>query len=155
MELYIYTDGSCRGNGSENAVGAWGFVALDEYMCVEKEYAEVEHNTTNQRMEIRAVIAGCEWGKRNVWKSEDDEIHIYTDSAYIHNCHDQKWYINWQKNGWKNSKKEPVANKDLWEQLIPYFEDSQIYFHKVKGHNDDKWNCYIDKKVQQLSMEAK
>ena len=74
-----------------------------------------------------------------------DEVVVRTDSAYIHNCYSQKWYIGWEKNGWKNSKKEPVKNKELWEILIQAFKNPNISFEKVKGHEDDLWNNFCDK----------
>ena len=77
-----------------------------------------------------------------------DSVVVYTDSAYLHNCYQQKWYVNWQKNGWKNAKKQPVANQDLWKMLIPYFETFGIDFVKVKGHAGNQWNEYVDDLAQ-------
>lgn len=158
MRLDIYTDGSCRNNGAENAVGAWGYIILDENGMKIREYGEVVKGTTNQRMELQAVLAGCAWGYASIRRAFD-EVHIYTDSAYIHNCREQKWYDNWQNNGWINSKKEPVANKDLWVDLLPFFKDVRFNFTKVSGHQNGEtthsyWNNYIDNKVQTLSAEA-
>jgi ribonuclease HI len=84
-----------------------------------------------------------------------DVINVYTDSAYLHNCYTQGWYKNWQKNGWRNSKKESVANQDLWEMLIPYFEMFEVNFHKVKGHADNMWNNYVDELAQNASTRLK
>ena len=80
-----------------------------------------------------------------------DSVIIYTDSAYLHNCYTQKWYVNWQNNGWRNTKKEKVANQDLWERLIRYFEMPEVEFVKVKGHADNKWNNYVDGLAQGAS----
>ena len=85
----------------------------------------------------------------------NDQIAVYTDSAYLHNCYTQKWYRNWKLNGWKNAKKQPVANQDLWEKLIPYFDNSQIDFIKVKGHADNFYNNIVDEMAQKASMKAK
>jgi ribonuclease HI len=78
----------------------------------------------------------------------------------LHNCYTQKWYKNWEVNGWRNSKKEPVANKDLWEQLIKWFEMPEFEFKKVKGHATDdseftKWNNYVDELAQNASAERR
>lgn len=137
----IYTDGACKGNGQIHSRGGWGYVILnteDKNYFIENSGNEI--NTTNNRMEMIAVINAL----LNFSKKEE-KINIYTDSAYIHNCIKQKWYYTWKNNGWINSKKEPVKNKDLWEQIIPYFDNDNITFIKVKGHNGDKWNEYVDK----------
>ena len=73
------------------------------------------------------------------------------NSAYCMNCYSQGWWKNWVKNGWLNSKKQPVANKVLWTYLIPYFESDIFNFYKVKGHDDDYWNNYVDRRA----VEAK
>lgn len=117
-----------------------------------REYGEVVKGTTNQRMELQAVLEASAWSYASIRRAFD-EVHIYTDSAYIHNCREQKWYDNWQNNGWINSKKEPVANKDLWEQIIQFFDHPQFYFHKVAGHSTNHnqheyWNNEVDKMVQ-------
>lgn len=152
MLINIYTDGSCRNNGSKDAIGAWGYVALthDQTSIIYADCARCM-GTTNQRMELEAVVQAC------VKVSPEhlgpfDEIHIYTDSAYLNNCHKLRWYEGWRANGWKNSKKQPVANRDLWEKLIPIFEDSRYYFHKVSGHQGLYWNEYVDTMVQSKSL---
>lgn len=76
---------------------------------------------------------------------------VYSDSAYIINCYKQKWYNKWQINDWKNSKKEPVANKELWEQLIPYFDNVMFSFEKVPGHAGHVYNEMVD----QMAVQAK
>ena len=99
--------------------------------------------------DIIGSYEGCIWAKEFY---PLEKITIRTDSAYCHNCYTQKWYKNWQKNGWKNSKKEPVANKTLWLQLIPFFENTNFIFEKVKGHTGAKdWNNEVDK----LAVEAR
>ena len=115
--------------------------------------AQAEVGTTNQRMELAAALNALKvvWPMCEVF----DDIEICTDSAYLHNCVTQKWYVNWQSNGWKNSKKQPVANQDLWEQLVPYFEMPNIKFTKVKGHADNVWNNYVDDLAQTASARAK
>jgi ribonuclease HI len=142
MKYKIYCDGAASNNGYENAIGGWAYVVLDEEENIIIEDAQMVEGATNNRMELYAAYSGIYDLLSN--QKDVESIDIYTDSAYLHNCITQKWYINWLKNGWRNARKEPVANQQLWEHLIPYFEDSRIEFHKVKGHNGDKWNEYVD-----------
>ena len=144
MQIKIYTDGACRANGTKNALGGWAYTIIynDE---VSLDGWGNEKGTTNNRMEMMAVIEAL----KN-FVDLDKDIILYTDSAYIHNCMKQKWYINWQKNGWVNATREPVKNKDLWEQIIPYFSNPLIHFEKVKGHSKnenehEKWNNVVDR----------
>lgn len=158
MKFDIYCDGSCRNNGAKNAIGAWGYVILDSDYNILHQDCGVKQGTTNQQMELTAAIEGCEYIKKHLL-SPFDCVMIHTDSAYLHNCKNAKWYESWQNNGWLNSKKQPVANKELWERLIPYFNCIEFSFYKVKGHSSDlsvntKWNNYIDNIVQQASAEA-
>ena len=154
MLINIYTDGSCRNNGTKDAVGAWGYVALSNNQndILTQDCAKCI-GTTNQRMELEAVIEACQWTLTQAL-GPFDEVYIYTDSAYLHNCYMQKWYENWRANGWKNSKKQPVANQDLWEQLIPFFEDIKYHFYKTQGHRGIYWNEYVDTMVQNKSAEV-
>jgi ribonuclease HI len=154
MIYQVYCDGSTRGNGKDGAVGAWAYAIINSQSNTMSaaDRAAVE-GTTNQRMELTAAIEGIEHALPLLDKG--DLINVYTDSAYLHNCYTQGWYKNWQKNGWKNSKKEPVANKDLWEKLIPYFEKFEVNFHKVKGHADNVWNNYVDDLAQTASSQLK
>jgi ribonuclease HI len=154
MIYQVYCDGSTRGNGKDGAVGAWAYAIINSQSNTMSaaDRAAVE-GTTNQRMELTAAIEGIKHALPLLDKG--DVINVYTDSAYLHNCYTQGWYKNWQKNGWKNSKKEPVANKDLWEKLIPYFEKFEVNFHKVKGHADNVWNNYVDDLAQTASSQLK
>jgi ribonuclease HI len=149
MKYKIYCDGAVSNNGYENAIGAWAFVILDEEEKIIGEGAERVDGATNNRMELYAAYQGLTYLLEN--KQDVENIEVYTDSAYLHNCISQKWYINWQKNGWRNAKKEPVANKNLWEHLLPYFIEPRVQFYKVKGHDGDKWNEYVDN----LAVKAK
>ena len=107
-------------------------------------------NATNNICELSAVLGACAFF--DAYTSKENTATIYSDSSYIINCITQKWYKKWQTNGWRNSKKEPVANRELWERLIPYFENPRFSFEKVKGHSGEKdWNDYVDK----LAVEAK
>lgn len=143
-KLIIYTDGSCRGNGKAINCGGYGFVILNEQEEILAKVGKQELNTTNNRMEMKAVIESISTALKFL-NSNEFLINIYTDSAYIHNCKAQKWYKSWQTNGWKNSKRETVKNKDLWEILSFFFEDERFIFNKVKGHNGDKYNEIVDK----------
>lgn len=155
MIYKIYTDGSTRKNGDLNAIGAYGFVILNEDEQIIGEESKIEECTTNQRVELLAAINSIKFINHLI--NNNDFIEIYTDSAYLCNCKHQNWYKNWLKNGWINSKKQPVANKDLWEQLIPIFENKQIDFIKVKGHAGrnyhEMWNEYVDNLVQTASSK--
>lgn len=142
-KLIIYTDGSCRGNGKTENCGGYAFVILNENEEVISKASKQELNTTNNRMEMKAVINGISEAI-NCLNSNDFIIEVYTDSAYIHNCRTQRWYKSWKNNGWKNSKKEPVKNKDLWEILSFFFEDKRFIFNKVKGHAGNKFNELVD-----------
>lgn len=148
MRYNIYCDGSTKGNGKENSVGAWAYVVINtEPNSVSFSDAQAVKETTNQRMELNAAIEALT-KISTIANFPQDSITVYTDSAYLYNCYHQKWYKNWQENGWKNSKKQPVANQDLWEMLIPYFETFGIDFIKVKGHSGDQWNEYVDDLAQ-------
>ena len=102
----VFTDGSCKGNGKENAVGAWAYAVYDENDNLLFDNCGAAYNTTNNRMEMEAVINGI-FATRSEY-GIDSKIEVYTDSAYIHNCMSQKWYKTWEKNGWKNASKQPV-----------------------------------------------
>jgi ribonuclease HI len=146
VKYKIYCDGAASNNGYENAIGGWGFVILDENEEIIAEGAKRVDGATNNRMELYAAVMGIMRASEivNEKKLEDVELEVYTDSAYLHNCKEQHWYGNWIKNNWRNSKKQPVANKDLWERIVPLFENPKIEFFKVKGHANDKWNEYVD-----------
>ncbi len=126
--IEIYTDGACSGNQFKNNVGGWGAVLISGRN--RKEIFGGEQNTTNNRMELKACIMGLKEIKR-----DDVEIKLYSDSAYIVNCIKQGWYLKWEKNGWKTSKKEAVENRDLWESLLGLIRKYEVKFIKVKGHS--------------------
>lgn len=140
-ELYIYTDGSAS---NKTLCGGYAYVVLG--LSHEIIGIGAKENTTNNRMELKAILEALE--NTDIFEMPR---HVYTDSAYIHNCMAQKWYKNWEKNNWYNSKKEPVKNRDLWEKLIPYFNNPTITFHKVKGHAD----CELNNKVDKLAVERR
>lgn len=150
MNYSIYTDGACSNNGAKDARGGFAFVVLDDKGNHRYEYSKHVENATNNICELSAVFGACSFF--DAYSPEGNMATIYSDSAYIINCITQKWYKKWQTNGWRNAKKEPVANRELWERLIPYFENPRFSFEKVKGHFGEKdWNDYVDK----LAVEAK
>ena len=137
--IYIYTDGACSGNPGP---GGSSFIAVEDNKEI-YHWSMPIPEATNNMCELLAIVEACRWAKE-VYPLE--KITIRTDSAYCHNCWAQKWYENWLRNGWKNSKKEPVANKTLWLQLIPFFKDENFTFEKVKGHTGkNDWNDMVDK----------
>lgn len=145
----IYCDGSCKGNGKKDSVGAWAYVILDNNEEIVTSCSYPESNTTNNQMEMKALIESVNQLKKICEeKNIKFEVEVYTDSAYIHDCKQQEWHKNWIKNNWINSKKEPVKNKELWEKIIPFFEDEHIHIFKVKGHSTNKWNNYVDEIAQ-------
>ena len=125
--LRIYTDGGCAGNQSDENLGGWG--AVLEYGDASKELFGAEANTTNNRMEMTALLEAF-----RAIKKDGQKIQVYSDSGYLMDCFRKKWYLNWLSNGWKTSKKTPVENKDLWQELLPFLEKHRISFFRVKGH---------------------
>lgn len=123
----IYTDGACSGNQNEENIGGWG--AVLEFGGHEKELHGGEINTTNNRMELTALANALE-----ALREDGLKLRIFSDSSYLINCFKNKWYENWQQNGWKNSKKEPVENRDLWERLLARTSVNSCVFYLVKGH---------------------
>ncbi len=132
MTLKIYTDGSCLGNPGP---GGWGFVATDG--CNVAERSGAERDTTNNRMELTAVIRALHAAKKH------DEVEIHTDSQYVKNGI-QSWIKNWKRNGWRTADKKPVKNKDLWEQLDDAVSRIKVHWHWVRGHNGDEMNERVD-----------
>jgi len=136
--VIVYCDGACSGNQYSTNKGGWG--AIIQYNERHKEIYGGERNTTNQRMEITACVKALE----SIGPSYSD-IDVYSDSAYLVNCINKKWYVNWQQNGWKNYKKQPVENKDLWEKLLVLLSQKRVTFTKVSGHSGLELNELADK----------
>ena len=118
----LYTDGACKGNPGK---GGWG--VLMRYGSHEKELFGGEAHTTNNRMELTAIIQGLAALKRPC------AVVIYTDSQYVKNGM-EKWIHGWKKNGWKTASKQPVKNEDLWQQLDRLAAQHQIQWQWVRGH---------------------
>ena len=125
--LRMYTDGACSGNQSDENVGGWG--AVLEYGEHKKELFGGMVNTTNNRMELTAVIEAF-----RALKAPNQTIQVFTDSSYVANCFREKWYISWEKNNWRNASKKPVENRELWEELLSLVRQHDVRFFRVKGH---------------------
>lgn len=127
----VFTDGACIGNPGP---GGWAWARSDE------EYASgAATHTTNQRMEVTAVIEAL--------RANPGPVEIVSDSTYVVNCFRDGWWKGWLRRGWRNSKNEPVANRDLWEPLVAEVTETrvgQITFRWVKGHAGDKMNTVVD-----------
>jgi ribonuclease HI len=132
MKVQIYTDGACKGNPGP---GGWG--ALLRYNDTEKTLHGGELLTTNNRMELMAAIKGLQSLTRSC------DVDLYTDSQYLRQGM-MDWLKSWKKNGWKNSKKEPVKNMDLWKLLDDLASSHKITWHWVKGHSGHKENDFVD-----------
>lgn len=148
VELDVYCDGACKINPGK---GGWGvYIEVHQNWIQEKrkdnftyELYGGDENTTNNIMEMTALIKAAEWIVLNHYNK--NKIIFHLDSSYIINCYEQKWYLKWIENNWKTSKKEEVKNKELWEKLIIIFEQPNFHFVKVKGHSGIKGNEIADK----------
>ena len=132
-KILVYTDGSCLGNP-----GPGGWAAILRFGEYEKELAGGFRKTTNNRMEILAVIEALEA------LTEMCTVDLYTDSQYVRNAVEKKWIAGWQRNGWKTASKKPVKNKDLWTRLVPLLEKHKVSFHWVRGHSGHPENERCD-----------
>lgn len=145
----VYTDGATSGNGKADAPGGWAYIILSDGIPMLSDSGG-EKGTTNQRMELTAALRACE-----AIEAIDPfaTVKLYSDSAYLIRCFKENWWKNWRANGWKNSKKEPVANQDLWEKLIYFFMKAPGYdFVKVKGHAGNVYNEQVDKMAVAAKM---
>ncbi len=125
--LRIYTDGGCRGNQSRTNTGGWG--AVLEYRGHTKELKGGARNTTNNLMEMTALLEAF-----RALKKENQTIEVFSDSSYLTDCFRKKWYMKWQRNGWMTSKKAPVEHREIWEELLGYLDIHRISFYRVRGH---------------------
>lgn len=129
----IYTDGACSGNPGK---GGWGAILI--YNGIEKEISGNAPETTNNRMELLAIINALRSLKENC------EVTLYSDSAYSLDPFNKGWIYDWQKNNWKNSSKQEVKNTDLWLALLLETKKHKITWIKVKGHADNEYNNRCD-----------
>ena len=127
----VHTDGACRGNPGP---GGWAWAAG------RTRYASgAEAHTTNQRMEVLAVIEALR-------ANPEGTVEIVSDSTYVVKCFHDRWHAGWLRRGWKNSQGQPVANRDLWEVLVPLVLEGgrDVHFSWVKGHSGDAMNDFVD-----------
>lgn len=130
----IYTDGACTGNP-----GNGGYCAILIYKDIEKTVSGTEKNTTNNRMELLAVINGLKALK------EACSVNLYSDSQYVVDAFNKGWIYDWQLKGWKTAGKSDVKNIDLWKDLLSLTKKHTVKFIKVKGHSDNEYNNKCDK----------
>ena len=129
----IYTDGACSGNPGP---GGWG--AILEWQGHEKELSGGEAQTTNNRMELTAVLTALSLLK------EPCIVELYSDSKYVVDAIDKGWLYGWQKKGWIKADKKPVLNVDLWQRLLPELKRHDVRLHWVKGHAENEKNNRCD-----------
>ncbi len=132
--ITLYTDGACLGNPGP---GGWAAIIIEGGN--ERELSGAAPASTNQRMELTAVLEGLRAlpGRRRVA--------VHSDSAYVINCFRERWYERWRRNGWRNAQKKPVENRDLWEALLGEAERHDVRWHKVAGHSGDPLNDRADR----------
>ena len=129
----LYTDGACSGNP-----GPGGWAAILKFGPHQKEISGNMSHTTNNRMELFAVISGLGALKQSC------KVEVYSDSTYVVNAFNQNWIDGWLKRGWKTSENKPVENQDLWRLLLITMRKHDVSFHKVPGHQDHAENNRCD-----------
>ena len=132
-KIVIYTDGACSGNPGP---GGWAAILISGDF--KKEISGGDKNTTNNIMELTAILEGLKALKYEC------EVEIYSDSAYSVNAFNQGWIYNWVKKGWKTADGSPVKNKEIWMELYDLTKKHRVRFIKVKGHSDDELNNRCD-----------
>ena len=132
-KVVIYTDGACSGNPGP---GGWGAILM--YKGNKKEISGGNKQTTNNIMELTAVIEGLKMLKFPC------EVDLYSDSAYVVNTFEQKWIFGWIKKNWKTASGDNVKNKELWQELYELTKTHNVKFIKVKGHSDNEYNNRCD-----------
>ena len=141
-DIIIYTDGSSRGNPGP---GGYGIVMQKNGTNYIKEFSEGYRKTTNNRMELLAVIVALE-----KLKKLNQKVHVYTDSKYVSESVEKKWINNWEKKGFKNKK-----NPDLWIRFLKIFRKHEVRFFWVKGHNNNPTNERCDELAFKASLKEK
>jgi ribonuclease HI len=140
-DIVVYTDGGCSGNPG---AGGWGCVIIDETAAAcgkapkEQSFSGGEKCTTNNRMELTAVISALECLK------EPCEVDLYSDSKYVIDALEKDWAVSWKKKGWIKSDKKPALNPDLWEKLLLLISQHEMHYHWVKGHAENEYNNRCD-----------
>lgn len=144
MRVVIYTDGSSRGNPGPGGYGAVLRYTDPTGVLHERELSQGYARTTNNRMELMAAIAALEALKRPC------EVEVHSDSQYVVNAFNQHWVDGWQRRGWKNAKKEPVKNPDLWKRLIAATRSHDVRWVWVRGHA----GAELNERCDQLAVAA-
>ncbi|MEG0751684.1 MAG: ribonuclease HI [Oscillospiraceae bacterium] len=132
-QVDLYCDGACSGNPGP---GGWGTILV--YKEKELELSGFERDTTNNRMELVAVIKGLETLKERCY------VDVYSDSKYVTDSVRKGWLFDWERRGWKNSQKVEPPNRDLWERLLVMLARHEVDFHWVKGHAGHPYNERCD-----------
>ncbi|MBE0481245.1 MAG: ribonuclease HI [Dehalococcoidia bacterium] len=146
--IQIHCDGACAGNGRRRNRGGWAAILVHKGRT--RTVSGGEPDTTNQRMELTACIKGLE-----SVKDGRAGIDVYSDSAYLVNCFRDRWHERWVRNGWKNYRKQPVENRDLWERLLKLVARYDVSFHKVSGHSGNVLNEAADRLARAAMKEAR
>jgi ribonuclease HI len=133
----IYTDGAVSGNGTVGSYGGWAVVILEG--TDERELSDAERGATNQQMELRAAIEGLRALDRPC------RVALHCDSSYVVECFRQGWWRRWLENGWRSSKRRPVDNRALWEELLALTAVHEVDWVKVPGHSGDELNERCDR----------
>lgn len=133
-QITLYTDGACSGNPG---IGGWGAVLM--FNGHEKRISAADGSTTNNRMEVTAVIEGLKCLK------EPCAVNVYSDSAYTVNAFNKGWIYDWARLGWRKADNKPLINADLWKELYALSKTHKLTFIKVKGHADNDYNNICDK----------
>ncbi len=142
-QLEFYTDGAFS---SRTEMGGWGAICVENNIIIDKQ-SGYEPYSTNNRMELTAFLSALE--NIDTIETTQTKVVIYTDSAYIANCINQKWYSNWMSNGWRTSDRQPVKNQDLWTRIVALYIKNNVRFKmeviKVKSHSNNIYNEMADK----------
>ena len=144
FNVTIYTDGACSGNPG---AGGWGAILL--YEGIKREFSGFDPETTNNKMELTAVIEALKKLKKPC------KVKLYSDSAYVVNSITLGWLENWKSNGWRGSDKKPVKNIELWEALDELLLVHDVEFIKVKGHADNEFNNRCDELAREQIVICK
>lgn len=138
----IYTDGSCTNNGLANSFGGWAYILTDSEGKVVHQDKGMEAPTTNNRMELMAVIKALEY-----WQRFTDclEVKVVADSKYVLDAFRQNWIAGWYQRGWRNAKNKPIPNMDLWTKLINLVEEINPIWEHVHGHTGHEMNELCDR----------
>jgi ribonuclease HI len=129
MPTIVYTDGACSPNPGP---GGWAWAVSTDWYA-----SGAAPESTNQRMEITAALEAV--------RALDGPLVVVSDSAYVVNCFKDRWWEGWLAKGWVNSKRQPVANRDLWEPLVTLVRERDVIFRKIKGHSGDPMNDFVDR----------